>query len=429
MLASLLFVLGTTLAADTSMEAAATATANDLAAGIQKSLGKKPKLIVLGGIQGASGLGDGFEPALLSALRKQGLTLADPAGVREAIREAVVSGAGDGALGEVAAAFGGQVLITGRIDKTGGTLLVNSRAIDTASGKVLASASASYAAKAGGNEVEARSLQAELRRLSDLLAKGVDELPGEARYQRFAVMTFEEVGQNTKDKQLGTLIAAELTTLLHRDHGLMMVERSQLAQVLSELSLGQTGLTDEKTSVEVGKLTGAQALIVGNVSEAGDRYLVDARVVSVLDAQVVYAAQAQLPAADLVALSSEAVVLRTRGGAVYRSLLLPGWGQLYNRQGEKGAVFAGAEVVAAAAATYFHFQGKKFDDKYDNLKPGGDFDGVRADAETNYRRRNLAIYSAIAIHAVQILDALWNGRSFDSATPTGSSGLGATPSY
>jgi TolB-like protein len=426
-----ILVLGMALSADATAQTAAATAAHELAAGIERSLGKKPKLVLLADLHRPAELNVDFGTPLLVALRQQGVPMVDPKSIKAALSEAAASG-DDTAFSEMAAAFGAQVLVTGRVDKSGDLALANVRAVEVRTGKLLASASASFSIKGGEQTLEARSLQAELRRVSDLLATGLDALPGEARYQRFAVMNFDEVGQSAIDRQIGTLVAAELTTNLHRDHGLMIVERSQLAKILEEMSLGQSGLTDPAQSVEVGKLAGAQALIVGTVSEAGDRYLVNARIVSVADAQVAFAAQGQLPAADLVALSSEAVVLRTRGGAVYRSILMPGWGQLYNRQGEKGAIFAGAEVLTAGLAVYFHLQGESDVKKYQDLDAKAspdDFASARDSAERNRSRRNLAIWAVVGIHALNILDALWNGKSFDSAVPSATGAMGAAPSF
>ena len=52
----------------------------------------------------------------------------------------------------------------------------------------------------------------------------------------------------------------------------------------------------------------------------------------------------------LVRLAAALRPLRTTAGAVYRSLLLPGWGQVYNRQPVKAGLFAGAEAAARSIA-------------------------------------------------------------------------------
>ena len=70
-------------------------------------------------------------------------------------------------------------------------------------GEVLAAATVSFGDSADTSDVEAKTLRAQLRRLADRIAKGLDRLEGESRYQRFAVMPFEESGTNTSENQLG----------------------------------------------------------------------------------------------------------------------------------------------------------------------------------------------------------------------------------
>lgn len=263
------------------------------------------------------------------------------------------------------------------------------------------------------------TLQGRLRQLADKVAAGLDRVEGEMRYQRFAVMPFEEVGAGAQDRQLGMLVAAELTTFLRRDHGVLLVERAQIESVIEEMALGQTGLIDESSAVEIGKLAGADGAILGTVSEAGDQYLVNAKVVSISSGEVVLAEQVSLPAADLVALSAEAVVLRSTSGAIYRSLLLPGWGQIYNRQPIKGAVFVAAEVASVGLAVTYHLLGDGRVADYEALAPGTseqEFAQLRDDAGNRYTMRNIFIYAAVAIHVVNVIDAFMNGTSYDSAT-------------
>jgi TolB-like protein len=410
---------------------AAGAAARELAAGLPRAAGGLG--VVLSPLKTPPKDADAlaFVSELTSALSSQpGLRVVDRASLQAAIEEAarhqaLGSEPSDAVMSEITRAMGAQVLITGSVDKNGSTYLASLRAVDATTGAVLASSRVPFGAAAGAAQaVEGRSLEIELRRLSDLVATGIQRLPGEARYQRFAVLPFEEVGPQAKDKQLGLLVSSQLTSLLARDHNLLMVERAQLAKVIDELSLAQTGLVDPAKSAQVGKLTGAQGLVVGTVSEAGDRYLVDARVVAVTDGQVVSASQVRLPAADLVSLSADAVELRTRAGAVYRSVLLPGWGQLYNRQNEKAAIFAGTEAIAGVLGIFFQLKYQSAYDAYKKLGAGAQFDAKRAEAHDNAVRRNTAIYVLLGLHLINVVDALWNGKTFDSALPpAGSTGL------
>lgn len=421
--------LSLTAAEASAADAKATASqlARELAEGLKSAAGAAPGLVMLGELRQPKG--DGEATALVNALatalvKEQGLRLVDRASVTAALNEAALGdGASDGALAEIAGAFGAQAVIVGSIDKSGADYHANLRAVATGTGAVLASAKASFAA--GGAEIstEARTLEAQLRRLSDRLRDGLDRLPGELRYQRIAVLPFETVGPMSQEKQLGLLVASELTTYLRRDHGLMMVERSALAKVMEELALGQTGVTDPSQTAEVGKLAGAQGLIVGSVSDAGDRYLVSARVVSVESGTVEVAEETHLPAADLIALSSEAVVLRTRSGSVFRSVLLPGWAQFYNREPVKGTLFLGTEVFAAGAAVAFHLMGMNAEDRYKSSRDPTKQNEFIDEAENNYRLRNVSIALTIAIHAANILDAVLSGKTYDTAMPSAGTGV------
>src|SRR5690606_28861152 len=113
-------------------------------------------------------------------------------------------------------------------------------------------------------------------------------------------------------------------------------------------------------------------------------------------------AQAPVHAAGLVALSSDAVVLRTKSDAVLRSLLVPGWGQLYNRQEEKGALLMVAAGGLAAGGIAAHVLGTLSEQTYAKIsretpgpcagRPDDQFGACvyqqRVEAQERYQLRN-----------------------------------------
>ena len=76
------------------------------------------------------------------------------------------------------------------------------------------------------------------------------------------------------------------------------------------------------------------------------------------------------------------VVLRSRTDALYRSLLAPGWGQLYNRQPVKAGLFAAAELALLGGALAFQLEGAKAERDYQ-----GEGDPRRARAGSGRGRR------------------------------------------
>ena len=262
-----------------------------------------------------------------------------------------------------------------------------------------------------------KSIEVQLRMLADKLAAGFSDLPGKGRYERWVVSTLHESGPTVRVRELGTLISAQLATFLKRDHGFLLLERERLSIALKEMELGMTGMVDANKAAQAGKLLGAQALVVGSVAESPDTFTVNVRLISTESAQVLVADSIQLPRFSLIALSEESVVLRTRSGAVFRSLVLPGWGQFYNRQPIKGSILLGAEIALISTAITLHLLGKADEDEYhatNFAQRYPDFSPsqlaqkaskLRRDAQDFYQARNLVLSAVIGVYLYTLLDS------------------------
>lgn len=335
----------------------------------------------------------------------------DRAGREKALEAALGGGLGLPPLPAV------QALVVGEATGAGGVVRVQVRLLLLPSGTVAATESARVegagAPAPAAVVAEATSVDVAIRRLADTLADGFRRLPGNARYQRLAVLQFTEAGPESRRRELGAVVAAELATNLRRDHGLLLVERARLAQVLGEMQLGAMGLVDARDAPRLGKLADAQALVVGSVSDAGDRFLVNARIVGTETGETLANAGEAVSAATLVALSSDAVVLRSRQDAVYRSLLVPGWGQAYNRQRAKGYVIAGLEVGLLGGALALHLAGASAARDYRTRTTAAQLGpdpvsaavALRDRAERDYRWRNDLLWAAGGLWALNVLDA------------------------
>ena len=82
-------------------------------------------------------------------------------------------------------------------------------------------------------------------------------------------------GQELKGKddayfvELGSGVADILISELYRSEQFRITERAQLTQILLEQDLGSSGRVDKATAAEVGRITGAELLIFGSVTEFG----------------------------------------------------------------------------------------------------------------------------------------------------------------
>ena len=95
---------------------------------------------------------------------------------------------------------------------------------------------------------------------------------------------------------LGPYLAEELTAQLFplRSSEVEFVERDRLADLLEEQRLNATGLFDTTATVEWGRLLGAEALVLGSITNLGKDLHIHCRVVSVQGGEVVAIAPIRL---------------------------------------------------------------------------------------------------------------------------------------
>jgi len=69
--------------------------------------------------------------------------------------------------------------------------------------------------------------------------------------------------------RLGTSASDKLSTHLVKSNAFIVIEREELGKVMGEQALGMSGAVSSTTAAKAGNLLGAQALIVGSISEFG----------------------------------------------------------------------------------------------------------------------------------------------------------------
>ena len=105
-----------------------------------------------------------------------------------------------------------------------------------------------------------------------------------ADQQTIAVLYFENnsIADREQLEPLSKGLAGMLTTEISQIQAFKVVEREKLESLLNELSLGETGVMDESTAQQVGKLLGAQTLLLGGfVHMFGGQMRIDIRIVEV----------------------------------------------------------------------------------------------------------------------------------------------------
>ncbi len=102
---------------------------------------------------------------------------------------------------------------------------------------------------------------------TDTIVRGPEFTPYSGLKKRIAIFDFENVTKKPNSK-IGGAVADMLITQLIRSERFIVVERSQIERVLGEQALGQSGVITEETAPRVGKVLGAESLIIGTIIEA-----------------------------------------------------------------------------------------------------------------------------------------------------------------
>ena len=183
-----------------------------------------------------------------------------------------------------------------------------------------------------------------------------------------------------------------------------LVERNMMEEVLQEQGFQQAGCTSDECAIEVGQLLGVQNMIGGAIGKVGNTFTIDLRMIAVetgtairtqnvsyagmVDGLIVeievlaYKIMEMEPPQDVlerrrtgmpVVTAPLALKVKTRAGAMMRSLVFPGFGQFYSERKVWGFGWILGEVIVAGViyTNYTTYQTayddyKRFKDLYNS---------------------------------------------------------------
>lgn len=104
----------------------------------------------------------------------------------------------------------------------------------------------------------------------------------EAAKKVVAVMPLESITGGNDGQKIADMMTEELISALYKSGKYTVIERSQMATVFKEQGLSLTGAVDPNKAVQVGKMFGAQYVVVGKVTMASIEAAVSNRVTKFL---------------------------------------------------------------------------------------------------------------------------------------------------
>jgi curli biogenesis system outer membrane secretion channel CsgG len=98
---------------------------------------------------------------------------------------------------------------------------------------------------------------------------------------KIGIIEFQSLNEEAKKDNLGKIISEMLTTSFVNSESFKIIEREQLQKVVQEFKLSQSGIIDTSYAKQIGKITGADAIVTGSVTKIGHDLRLDARIIDV----------------------------------------------------------------------------------------------------------------------------------------------------
>jgi len=103
----------------------------------------------------------------------------------------------------------------------------------------------------------------------------------------------------------GKYVAVKISNRLTKNKNFTVVDRNSIELILKEQKFQYSGVVDEKTAVELGKIVGASVIVFGTITEFTNKVSIDSKILSVQTAKVIgttdYSINKTKDVADLIA--------------------------------------------------------------------------------------------------------------------------------
>ena len=110
--------------------------------------------------------------------------------------------------------------------------------------------------------------------------------------RKIAVIPFSNL--NNRVTPFGKYVSEELTTRLFKTDKFQVIERNLLGKIMKEHKLNDSGLIDENSAKEIGKILGVDAITSGTVSDLGENIKINARIISTQTGSLLSVASAKI---------------------------------------------------------------------------------------------------------------------------------------
>lgn len=102
-----------------------------------------------------------------------------------------------------------------------------------------------------------------------------------------AILPFKNNTSDSSLNSVGVTLADLISTQMASDKGIKLVERQRIEDMMAELKLGQGGIVDQNSAIQIGRMLGANVMAFGSFMTLGKKVILTMRLVKVETGEVV----------------------------------------------------------------------------------------------------------------------------------------------
>jgi TolB-like protein len=228
-----------------------------------------------------------------------------------------------------------------------------------------------------------QNVEQKIQALCDSLVR---QFPDSIATPRLAVLPFTDI----TGKSQGQGVAEYVVSCLQKSKRFLLVDRMEFQKAITEIELGNSDVVDSASALKVGKILSAPYLLTGTISNVFGACKISAKIIRAETTELMAAASVAVAPSELDRLTKELLGERTQVSAtLFRSMVVPGWGQFYSGHYVRGSIslvaFVGAGIATAVSFVKANnvYQDYRSYEDYRNTAPF--YDGLREDSAITHK--------------------------------------------
>lgn len=115
-----------------------------------------------------------------------------------------------------------------------------------------------------------------------------------------AVIPFIDSSPASREHEIGAVVGELIGREISRSTYFILTERKNLDKIMKEIELSLSDIASGESSVKVGEIMGAEILLAGSITEAGDNFILNGRLIDVESGVVIGAESVPVPRNELI---------------------------------------------------------------------------------------------------------------------------------